>query len=307
MKTNIHIGLSFLQGNMQLAEIEHGKKETTLVALNEQPTSMDFGHASVTLSPDHPQLETFCDELKDFLKQAKVHSKLISFALPTDPMLISVLPVDAALSPADIKPHLQWELEQHFPNSPAKDYVIDHHPLPGADPATKSMFVVAVHRGIVGFLKNAVTKLKLQLHAIDIDQFSTERSIRFNYPELVKAKPLLIGAKYGRTDISLLVNGEAVEYRSFPRKADQDFKNSIQAFIQYVRDKGILETPTKLVVYGSEFSKDLLGQVQRETGVGVEISSSIRKLSLNKKLPEENLKESYRFAPAIGLALRTPA
>jgi hypothetical protein len=59
-------------------------------------------------------------------------------------------------------------------------------------------------------------------------------------------------------------------------------------------------------VYGSEFSKEMLGQVQRETGVGVEILSSIRKLSLNKKLPEGNLKESYRFAPAIGLALRTP-
>jgi hypothetical protein len=71
MKTARYLGVSFLQGHIQAAEIEHGKK-VTITALAERETAMDFVQAGVNLAPDHPQLATFVNELRDLIKQNKI-------------------------------------------------------------------------------------------------------------------------------------------------------------------------------------------------------------------------------------------
>jgi Tfp pilus assembly PilM family ATPase len=288
---------------MLLAEVEHGKK-ISLVALGERSSSMDFTHATA-ISAEHPQLYTFVYELEELIKQNRVHGKQISFALPTDPVFINIIPVDAALQGNDLTSYMQWEFEQYHPDAPLKDFILTVHPLPWGKGKAKQMFLVSVRRGMIGFLKKATTELRLQLHLIDIDHFSTEKSLRFSYPELAKDNLALLGVRHGRVDGSLIVRGELVDYRGYPLASPDDLKKHALAYLRYLKEKDGIESPAKIFLYGIDVSSVIASQVQRETGVETQTLDAVRNLSPSKKLYEQYVKESSRFAPAIGLALRT--
>jgi Tfp pilus assembly PilM family ATPase len=303
MKSSHHVAVSFCSGQFQLAEVEHGKK-MSVVALGERSSSLDFAHATA-ISANHPQLYTFVYELEELMKQNRVHGKQISFALPTDPVFINIIPVDATLQGNELTSYMQWEFEQYHPNAPLKDFLLNFHPLPWGAGKTKRMLLISVRRGIIGFLKKAVTELRLQLHLIDIDHFSTEKSLRFNYPELGKDNLALFGMRSGRLDGSLLARGELVDYRTYPLESSNELKKTAVAYLRFLKEKDGLEAPAKIFLYGVGVSSAAASQVQRETGVETLLLNAVRNLSPSKKLYEPYVKESSRFAAAIGLALRS--
>jgi Tfp pilus assembly PilM family ATPase len=302
MKSIHHVAVSFFKGQIQLAEVEHGKK-ITIVALGERSSSVDFTHATAIYA-GHPRLSTFVYELEELMKQNRVHTKQISFALPTDPVFINIIPVDAALQGNDLTSYMQWEFEQYHPDAPVKDFLVDFHPLPGGNGKTKRMILVSVRRGMIGFLKKATAELQLQLHLIDIDHFSTEKSLRFNYPELAKQNLALFGVRLGRVDGSLIARGELVDYRAYPLESVKELKKSALSYLRYLKEKDGVESPAKIFLYGIDVSSVTASQVQRETGVETLTLNAVRNLSPSKKLYQPYVKGSSRFAAAIGLALR---
>lgn len=155
MKSNRYVGVSFLRGKMQLAEVEH-KKKLTVTVLAESDTVLDFAQAGVNLSADHPQLDTFVIELRELLKQQKVSAEYISFALPPDPVFINIIPVDPGLTGKDLANFLQWEVDQYFPDVSPKEFIIDSHGLPLESSAAQQTFMVAVRRGMAAFLQRTV-------------------------------------------------------------------------------------------------------------------------------------------------------
>ncbi len=303
MKSSHYVGISFYQGQIQLAEIDHGKK-TTLTALSERSTSLDFTHAAA-FSPDHPQLFTFVYELEELFKQNRVHTKTISFALPTDPVFINVIPADATLQGNELTSYVHWEFEQYHPAVPAKEFIITAQPLPLGKKNIKQMFIVAVRKGMVAFLKRATSELRLQLHLIDIDQFSSEKALRVNYPEMMKENVALFGIRYGRVDASLLKQGEMVDYRGFALDTPEALKKTILTYLNYLKQKDGVATPGRIVLHGIEITPQTVIAIQRETAIQTVALDAVRHLALSKKLYEPFVKESFRFAAAIGLALRT--
>src|SRR5512139_1151517 len=129
MKSTRHLGVSFCNGNIQIAEIERGKK-TSVVVLAEARTSIDLVEAGIHLSADHPQVATLVGELGDLIKRNKVSTKSVSFALPAEPVFINIVPLAASLKVQSLTDYLQWEMKQYFPDSGPKDFILDSHPLP---------------------------------------------------------------------------------------------------------------------------------------------------------------------------------
>lgn len=303
MKSSRYIGISFFQGNLQLAEVEHGKKPTVLV-LGERRTSLDFASASTNLSADHPQLFTFVYELEDLMKGSKASSKQISFALPTDPLFINIIPVDATLKGPELSAGVQWELEQYYPDTPIKEFIVDSHPLPWGDKDMKQMFVVAVRRGMVAFFKKVTAELRLQMKLVDIDHFSTEKSLRLNYPEWQKEIIALFGVRNGRVDASYVLEGEMADYRSFVTASESDVPKAVTSYLKFLKQKDGVKSPGKILLHGAGVSKDIIPQIKRETNTETISLDALRHLSPSKKIQETFAKESSRFAAAIGLALR---
>lgn len=303
MRSSYYVGISFYKGRIQLAEIDHGKKMTVTV-LSERSTAVDFTR-DTNFSADHPQLFTFIYELEEMIKQNKVHSKTISFALPTESLYIQVIPIDATLHGADLTAHLHWEFEQFFPNVPAKDFIVSSYPIPAANEKRKHVILVGVRRGLVAFLKRAATELRLAVHLIDVDHFSTEKTIRHCHPEMLKETFLLLGSRGDGLDASLIFRGNYVDYRGFAVKQSKDLTNSIISYRQYLVAKIGSQPPAKALLYGFGVSEESLRPLRREAGISPVLLNAVRNIAISKHVFEDYVMQSSRFAAAVGLALRT--
>ena len=306
MKTQRYLGLSFLRGRIQVAEIEHGK-QVQLTGLAERDSALDFSQVGAQLNATHPQLPTFVDELKELFNESKFLAGYISYALPPDPVFINMIPADPSLKGPELNEYLQWEMEQYYPGTPAKDFIIDSHAFRTSDGAPKELFMVSVRKSMVGFIQKVTAELKLKLNIIDIDQFSTEKTLLFNYPEVLDHPIVLFGVRFGYVDASLVHKGEMSDYRSFPSSSDADVKKAIHRYLTYLKEKDVQELPAALLLHGSDIPQNLILELRTETGIKQTLTiNSCRKLPTSNKVPKSLMAESYRFAAAIGLALRTP-
>jgi Tfp pilus assembly PilM family ATPase len=304
MKSNSYIGVSFLKGKIQFAEIEHKRKKRTVTVLTERDTAIDFAQEGEELSATHPKLGTFVSELKGIIKQQQVTAQYISFALPPDPMFINIIPVDNDLKGKDLAQYLQWEMNQYFPEASPKEFVIGADGLPLDNKTAQQTFMVAVRRGMAAFLQKAATGLKLNLNIIDIDQFSTEKTLITNYPEILEHEIVLFGLRKSGVDASLIHEGAMTDYRAFHYNGDSDPTRPIMEYLKYLKQKDI-ETPAAILLHGIDIAQDFVVSLRTTTGIKQTLAmNSLRKIRAVDKLSKTYLKESYRFAAAIGLALR---
>jgi len=305
MKATSYVGVSFLRGKIQLAEVEHKRKKLTVKVLAERDTSMDFAKMGMSLSADHPMLSTFVRDLREIIKQHKISTEYISFALPPDPLYINIIPIEPGMTGKDLVQYLQWEVVQYFPESSPREFIIDSHGLPLEHSTAQQTFMVAVRRGMAAFLQKAVAGLKMKLNIIDIDQFSTEKTLITNYPEILEHDIVLFGLRHNGVDASLIHNGEMTDYRPYLYDGEVDPTKQILKYLKYLKQRNN-STPAALLLHGADIAQSLVVSLRTETGIKQTLAmNSLRKVRADKKLHQLFVKESYRFAAAIGLALRT--
>jgi Tfp pilus assembly PilM family ATPase len=305
MKTQRYLGLSFLRGRIQAAEIEHGK-QVQLTGLAERDSTLDISQVGAQLNATHPQLPTFVAELKELINENRFLAGFISYALPPDPVFINMIPADPSLKGPELNEYLQWEMEQYYPGTSPKEFIIDSHALHTPKGAPKELFMVSVRKSMVGFIRKVTADLKLKLNIIDIDQFSTEKTVLFNYPEVLDHPIVLFGVRFGFVDASLIHKGEMSDFRSFPSSSDNDVKKAIHQYLMYLKEKDVQEKPAALLLHGADISQNLILELRSETGIKQTLTiNSCRKLPTSNKVSKPLMQESYRFAAAIGLALRS--
>lgn len=305
MKSERYLGLSFMRGRIQAAEVEHGK-QVQLTGLAEVESTLDFSQIGGQLNASHPQLPTFVSEVKQLIREGKLLPEFISYALPPDPVFINMIPADASLKAAELNEYLQWEMEQYYPGTPAKEFIIDSHALKTPPGAAKQLFMVSVRKGLVGFIQKVTADLRLKLNIIDIDQFSTEKTLLFNYPEVLDHPIVLFGLRSGYVDASLVHKGEMSDYRSFKSESDGGTMKVVHQYLKYLKEKDVQETPAALLLHGSEISQKLIAELRSGTGIKQTLAiNACRKLPTSGKVSKPLMQESYRFAAAIGLALRS--
>jgi hypothetical protein len=304
MKSISYIGVSFLKGKIQCAVVEHKRKKRTVTVLAERDTVIDFAKAGADLSAAHPQLGTFVGEMKAFLKQEKITADTISFALPPDPMFINIIPVDPGLKGKELAQYLQWEMNQYFPAASPKEFIIGADSLPLESTKARQTFMVAVRRGVAAFLQKAVAGLKMNLHLIDIDQFSTEKTLITNYPEILEHEIVLFGLRKNGVDASLIHNGAMTDYRAFQYNGDPSPTKPILEYLKYLKQIDT-DTPAAILLHGIDIAQDFVVSLRKTTGIKQTLAmNSLRKIRASDKLARPMVQESYRFAAAIGLALR---
>lgn len=304
MKITKYVGVSFLQGKIQIAEVDH-KKKITVTALAEVDSAINFEREGATLSAGHPKLSEFTAEIRSLIKHLKISSEYISFALPPDPVFINIIPLDRSLAGKDLHQYLQWEVDQYLPGHSSKDFIIDSHGLPVEHATAQQSFMVAIRRGMAMFLQNIVSELKMNLNIIDIDQFSTEKTLITNYPEILEHDIVLFGLRQNGMDASLIHSGQMTDYRSFLYNGNSDPVKPILEYLKYLKQKEN-SSPAALLLHGIDVKQNLVVALREKTGIKQTLSlNAFRKIAPSEKLDQEYLKESYRFASAIGLALRT--
>jgi hypothetical protein len=94
------------------------------------------------------------------------------------------------------------------------------------------------------------------------------------------------------------------DYRAFHYNGDSDPTRPIMEYLKYLKQKDI-ETPAAILLHGIDIAQDFVVSLRTTTGIKQTLAmNSLRKIRAVDKLSKTYLKESYRFAAAIGLALR---
>jgi hypothetical protein len=165
--------------------------------------------------------------------------------------------------------------------------------------------MVGVKRGIALFLQQAATELKRKLRIIDIDQFSTEKTLIANYPDILDFDVVLFGLRERGVDASLIHNGQMTDYRAYLYTGAPDPNRIIGGYLKYVKDRYASNQPAGILLHGIGVDHDLVLTLRKETGMKQLVAlNALRKIKADKRLFKPFVEESYRFASAIGLAIR---
>jgi Tfp pilus assembly PilM family ATPase len=303
MKTKRILGVSFGNNRLQFADVEVGKKPS-VHALAEQETTLDVAAEAVQLSADHPKVTSLASEISALITKTNATAKDISITLPARASFLLTLPVDPSLKDDELKEHLRWEVQQYFPDAGPKDFVIDSYVLPSKQKDARQTFVAAVPRGVVAFVQKLASLLELSLHIIDIDHFSTEKTLLANYPDLKKQTVALIGVQGSRVDASMVKGREMVDYRGYALDEPSALGTTIAQYLEYVKQEEEDNTVACIYLHGSHVPTDALADLNAETGIETVALNAFHKLTAAESVDPALAAESHRFAAAIGVALR---
>ncbi|MCX7984846.1 MAG: pilus assembly protein PilM [Bacteroidetes bacterium] len=304
MKPVRYLGVSFFDNKLQCAEVEHGKK-VTVTALAEVPVDVHLVGIGETNGDQDQILKVLNRELLNIIRRQKLLAEYVSFAVPTRSVFINVIPLDASLTTAEVPSYLQWEFSQYYPDKDPKEMIFDYHSLPAVSGEAHQTFIAGVPRALIKLLQKLAQSIRLKLCIVDIDQFSTEKTLLINYPEIADHDIALIGIRPGQVDGSLIHNGEMADYRLYKLEQNELPTKVIRDYLQYIKNK-FSTTPEALLLHGTHFTQNYVTVLRNETGITQTVSlNSLRKLRKAETIPPQTLKENHRYASAIGVALRT--
>lgn len=288
------IGLSFSDKSVQAVEIEHEGPSNTLLAIDEWESSpITSGEGTVTLQ--------FIERLTSFIATNHVHANRVSVALDTAQLFLNTVPMEEGLSRPEMNEQIHWELSQYHPDVPSRQFITDMHVMSQHHPeAWNDVLCVSVRRDDAYAVQQGIAKLGLSLYILDVDHFSADTALRLNYPDTNRKFLALVGVKENRLDISLIKNGNTESYSYCLVQSDKEIVEQIGTLSR--ETKGIYS----ITAYGPYLSKDLLVQIRRGSSLLVEALNPLRhvKVSDSLRLNDRLSVPSYRFASAVGVALR---
>lgn len=290
------LGLSLSDKSVQAAEIEQDGNSNTLTAIDEWDNPL-----LATKEHDNAAEEKFIEYLSAFVKVNQVRAKKVSVALDTSQLVLNTIPMDANLSRVEINEQMNWELGQYHPDTPPRDFISDIHILrQHPQERWNEVLGVSVKRSDAYGIQQFMGRLGLDLHILDVDHFSADNALRINYPDIERKFLALVGIKENRLDISLVKNGNMESYSYSVVQSNKEIVDHVAALAR--ETQGI----RSITVYGPYLDKDLLVQIRRASVLLVEALNPLRhvKVSDSLRLGDHLSVPSYRFASAIGVALR---
>ena len=291
------VGLSISGGGIQAVEIDRSGPTMTLLSIDEWENTLPAAPAN----GNEEGLLEFQKLFGRFMRENRVRAGRISISLDTSMLFLNSMPIDQGLTRSEINDHVKWELSQYFPETPATDFITDVHILTGRanDPYTEALSV-SVRRHDALTIQKAASAAGMELAIVDADHFAADTALRINYPDTYRKYIALVGVKEDRLDISLMRNGSLESYRYIIVQSNQEIIQGIAALAR--KTPGIYS----MTVYGPYLDRDLLTQIRRGSPILVEALNPLRHVNVSEtlRLAEHLTVPSYRFAAAVGVALR---
>jgi Tfp pilus assembly PilM family ATPase len=167
-------------------------------------------------------------------------------------------------------------------------------------PGVDNVLVVAIRRSLASAVEKALALADLSVAIVDVDHFSADVALRLNYPDTSMRYVALAAIKEQRLDISFLRNGTLESYHYHVLSSPADSVDILGALSHDFPEL------SSILIYGSACDEELLAQIREAASGIVDIMNPLRHVGTSDSFyPAEHLTAgSYRFAPAIGVALR---
>ena len=291
------VGLSISGGGIQAVELDRSGPTTTLLSIDEWENTLPAASANGS----GEGLQEFQRLFGKFVRENRIRANRLSISLDTSMLFLNSMPIDQGLTRSEINDRVKWELSQYFPGVNAGDFITDVHILTerANDPYNEALSV-SVRRPDAVTIQKAAAAAGMELAILDADHFAADTALRINYPDTYRKYIALIGVKENRLDISLMRNGSLESYRYIIVQSNQEIIQGIAALAR--KTPGIYS----ITVYGPYLDRDLLTQIRRGSPILVEALNPLRHVNVsdNLRLADHLTVPSYRFAAAVGVALR---
>lgn len=297
--TERYLAFIIERSHLTAVEVAHGPKGKTLTAAGSFDSSINFDSPEVFSETGSQSRErTFIREIQSFMRTISAGSHSLSFGLNSAMAMVQRIPVEQSLTDEEFDIHLQWELQQYFPEANPEHYVMMPYALVNDDglPGNDAM-VIAVKKSFVNFLSNVCEKMHCSLHIVDIDQFCAESCLTASDPAIAGQRTVVIGMDEDSLDASLLIKGKNADIRTMEWNGT-DF-SIIDRYAQS-------QHADVIYLHGRIVTPATADELRKHTAVPVEIADPFRTLALPGTLPGiEQIKDRRQeFTAAVGLAIR---
>lgn len=290
------LGLAFGTTRVQAVLLRHDGPTTTLLALDEWTNTIPFGTEA-----NESGVTAFTNHLTSFIAKAGTEPDFASAAIGSEQTFILTLPFEEGISRLERNDHIRWEIGQYFPDANPADFVTDVQPITDnkIDKWVKSISV-SLRKHDADRIKKVIGEFGLRLKVIDVDHFSADTALRYNYPDIAKKYMALVGIKENRVDVSILRGGVLESYSYHAVASNQEIAACVSSLPEHHR--GLFS----LSAYGSFLDTDLLTRIRRDSSLLIEALNPLRHIDVadSLRLEESISLPSYRFATAVGVALR---
>lgn len=280
-------------------EIAHSPRGKTLTAAGSFDSSINFDNPEIYHEAGMANRErTLVKEIQTFMKNIGAGAHFFSFGLNSKMAMVQSIPIEQSLTDEEFNVHLQWELQNFYPDANPEQFVIMPYALvnDAGEPDNRAM-IVAVRKSFLNFLNGVCEKLHGSLHIVDVDHFCAESCITFSFPNIASKRTAVIGIDEESFDASLLIGGKNAHIQTIQRNGD-DFS----AIDQYAREQNV----DAIYVHGRIITPEMIEQLQQFTSYPVELSDPFRKVALPATLTnvEEIKARRQEYTAAVGLAVR---
>ena len=291
-KTVLGVYLSEQLG--QMVALDQDGSSNVLRAVAEWPSTL-FNYAG----DDTPGVDEFVEHLSTFLSSHHLKPQMVSIALDSSFLFINTIPLSQTATRSEMDEQVEWELKAYFPDSPRDSFISDMHVLSG-DSNQNNVMMVSVRRDLVQKLYRSLSRLRLGLDIVDVDHFSADNALRFNFPETMNKFIALIGVKGGRIDTSLIRYNDLESYSYTLYASSEEAVSQIEKVSK--ETKGL----SSISIYGTHLTSENLAQIRNVSAIPVEALNPLRSVQLANSV-RANLDSTFaahRYCAAVGAALR---
>lgn len=287
------LGISFI-GNVISLFAANEKKEIELMSsIN---ALIDFDKDIPEYKNDNFLILEIAEKIQDEVNKHVDKIDKAGILFGSNQAFMNIIPAEADESPEGISSLLQWELSIYFPDN-YKDYIVNYYKLgnPALPQNVNELLMVAFSREKIDFIRKIFTLLDMKIGIVDVDHFSAEKCLRENHgPELKKSTIVLAGFKKNRVDVSLLVNGELMNYQ-FITCEDSDCIEKLDEYLQQLKiitKTGVIDN---VYVYGN-----IPAVLSGKNMVGYSLINPFNKFSANYTTKND----PALFIPLMGIVLK---
>ena len=303
------LGISFYSNRICFVELF--REANTISLNNAESVDVEFSFEDdlSKFKSNQKYLTNLSGEIYKYISKRNSSFNKIAVTIGTSQAFLNILPLDYSEGRQALNSKIYWELSNFFPDT-YNEYIINTYRLNSVMPCinTDEFLIIAVLKNSMEFVKRLFKLCNLNLDLVDIDHFSAEHALRYNYEEAIANKNiLLIGLRKGRIDYGFIENKKYKYYCYSKYSSEPEFNLSLVRKINSLMN-GVLskQQADTIYLYGDIIRDDTLESLIKNTRVRVEILNPFENINASAiYLKNENLRKvSYQYAPAAGAALR---
>lgn len=277
-----------------------------VIVLEEISVAIDLSKDIGVLKNDKNTIYELSDIINSAIKTEGVDIESAGVTIDSSQAFINNIPVDFKEDPKSINSHLMWELSNYFPDE-HQNFNIKYYKLEkkGYPENVDEALLIAMDKNKTEFVKNIFMVLKFPLKIIDIDHFSSEKLLKYNYAsEMANNDILLIGFRSNGMEMSVICN-EKLKHYEFINSFNIADPALITSFLERMKIESDINI--KKIFYYEDNILNRVPDLSNElNGLKLCILDPFLKLKLSRQLLSgKSTNENFsRFSALCGLAVK---